>query len=69
MPILITEYQCSKCKQCFKKEEDAINCENSHFEPVSIIEEKTSYPIPIISRYPDSIVVQFADDELIRYCR
>lgn len=56
-------YICDICDAEYESEEKAIQCENSHCKPESIVAYKYRYR----SEYPNVIIVKMLDGKIMEY--
>lgn len=67
MPDMTVTYRCSFCGRVFRDEEQAALCEQHHLKPNRIVPGEECYTQKGYNQYPKSIVVEFPDQQQIRY--
>ena len=59
-------YQCEKCGTTYKNKNEAIECENSHGEPVEIVKTSCKFE-DMRYGYPGRIIVKMSNGRFVEY--
>lgn len=63
---VITKFECEKCGQIYDTEEAAVNCENGHGFPESIVDYQYRYE-DLRYGYPRTVTIKMSNGNLCEY--